>query len=70
MRRAFAKEVSTKGSTSQNHGLSVGIISIIIIIAVEIKKYNHHLPVPSVVLIHFNLRKYNCNPFVLKIFIK
>jgi hypothetical protein len=48
---ALAKVVTTKGSTSQNHGLRSGIASIIIIAIAEIKKYNHHLPDPSVVFI-------------------
>ena len=48
---ALAKVVTTKGSESQNHGRRLGITSIIIITAAEIKKYNHLLPDPSVVFI-------------------
>lgn len=48
---ALENVVTTKGSTNQNHGLRSGIISIIVITAADIKKYNHHLPVPSVVFI-------------------
>ena len=48
---ALAKVVTTKGSESQNHGLKLGITSMIIITIAEIKKYNHHFPDPSVVFI-------------------
>lgn len=48
---AFTKAVITKGSAVQNQGRKAGIISIIKITIAEIKKYNHHLPVPSVVFI-------------------
>jgi hypothetical protein len=51
IRIALENVVTTKGSTSQNHGLRSGIISITVITAADIKKYNHHLPVPSVVFI-------------------
>ncbi len=42
-RIAFANVVSTKGRANQNHGLKEGIISIINMIVVLTKKYNHHL---------------------------
>ncbi len=48
---ALANVVTTKGSESQNHGLKFGMISMIIITAADIKKYNHHLPEPSAVFI-------------------
>jgi hypothetical protein len=51
IRNAFANVVTTKGSAIQNHGRRSGMISMKIITAADIKKNNHHLPVPSVVFI-------------------
>jgi len=48
---AFAKVVTTKGRSSQNHGRREGITSIITIITAEIKKNNHHFAELSVVFI-------------------
>jgi hypothetical protein len=48
---ALEKVRTTKGRISQNQGRRLGITSITVITAAEIKKYSHHFPDPSVVLI-------------------